>query len=103
MNFVSYSILIVCSALLGCQPIDRKRRFAGWATALLVLVGVLGISQGMILIAWDLDWISVGEEGGHRLWGWLSFMGGISLGMILALLLSREMFGHKKTIEPNLK
>ena len=89
-------IIIVGSAILGCHPLDRKRVFARWVKIVSGMIGVLGISIGVIQLADELRWLILTTDTSRILHDFLSFGRGLLLGCLITLAISGQWIGVKK-------
>lgn len=89
-------VLVVACALFACIPLDRKRTRACWANWVFVVVGTIGVAMSLLRISMDLQWIALGADAAYRVHGGLHFIRGLLLGLVVSLILSRELLGAKK-------
>ncbi len=91
-------IIIAGCAILGFVPFDRKRIRAGWAKIAFGILSVIGILHGVVRLAWDLGWFTLGGDAGRRLDEYLYMVSGVVLGFLFSLILSGQASGKKRDL-----
>jgi len=91
-------VFIVGCAILAFAPFDKKRIRAGWAKLAFGIIAVIGIARGVVGLAWDLGWFTLGGEAGRRLDGGVYMVEGVILGFLLSLFLSGQVSGTKRDL-----
>ena len=69
-------------AIIIFAPFSKRRVRARWANVLFILGSVIGIVGGLISLAWDLGWFSVGGKGGQILEAYLWMVAGLLQGFL---------------------
>ncbi len=91
-------IIIAGCAILGFAPFDKKRIRARWAKLAFGIIAVIGIAKGVVMLARDLSWFTLGSEAGRLLDATLYEVGGVILGFLFSLILSGELTGTKRDL-----
>jgi hypothetical protein len=91
-------IIIAGCASLGFMPFDKKRIRVGWAKLAFGIIAVIGIVRGVIELAWDLGWFTLGGDAGRRLDDYLYMVSGVILGFLFSLILSGQLTGKKRDL-----
>ena len=73
-------------------------RQVGWAKSAFGIIAVIGIAVGVVRLAWDLGWFTVGSEAGRRLDDYLYMVSGVILGFLFSLILSGQLSGTKRDL-----
>jgi hypothetical protein len=101
---MNMSIVIDCIIIAGCAylafiPFDKKRIRARWAKLAFAICAVSGIARGVIGLAWDSNWIRLGNDAGRLFDDYLYMGSGVILGFIFSLILSGQLRGSKRDME----
>ena len=91
-------IIIAGCAFFGFVPFDKKRIRTGWAKKVFGIIAIIGIARGIVELAWDLGWFTLGSEVGHRLDDYLYMVSGVILGLLFSLILSGQLSGTKRDL-----
>ena len=91
-------IIIAGCAILGFVPFDKKRIRAGWAKLAFGIISVIGIAHGVVRLAWDLGWFTLGSTASHRLDATQYQVGGVILGFLFSSILSGQLTGKKRDL-----
>jgi hypothetical protein len=94
---VGYLVIVVGSILLGLQSFSRSRTYAVWAKRALRAVALIGIANPLCAMVVDFGWIALSDEQRALIARLCTFSAGVACGLIVALLLSLEIFGRKVT------
>jgi hypothetical protein len=94
-GIINDCIIIAGCAILGFVPFDKKRTRANWAKLAFGTIAAIGIAHGIVRLAWDLNWFTVGAEAGRKLDDYLYMSSGVILGFLFSLILSGELTGKK--------
>jgi hypothetical protein len=97
-NIIPTVVIMTGSTLIGYHSFDKKRIFAEWSKACMRILALIAIIMGVIEIAWNLSWFTLGDDAAHQLDGWRSFSRGLLLGLLVALSLSGQLIGMKKEV-----
>src|SRR5688500_8829185 len=93
LDWVAPGIALIAAVGFAILPLDRSRVRSGWANALFVITGVVGIfvsgSKLMLLLGWIVPFSGTIHQARVLLCGF-------ALGMICALILSRQLLGSKR-------
>jgi hypothetical protein len=91
-------IIIAGCAILGFVPFDKKRIRTGWAKMAFGIIAIIGIARGVVELAWDLGWFTLGSEASRRLDDYLYMVSGVILGFLFSLILSGQLSGTKRDL-----
>ena len=86
----------ISQTLLGT---DRTRNRAPWAKKVVAICAVVGITKGLVGLAWDLGWFTLGSEAARRLDSYVYLVGGLLLGFIFSLILSGQLLGSRRSLQ----
>lgn len=102
-GIINDCIIIAGCAILGFVPFDKKRVRAGWSRLAFGIIGVVGVSHGVVRLAWDLGWFALGTVASRRLEDYLCMVSGVILGLLFSLILSGQLTGKKQPPNTALK
>ena len=94
-------IFIAGFALYCLAPFEKKRIRARWAKLVFIVCSVLGIAKGVVGLAWDLNWFSLGSDASRLLDSSRSMVSGLLLGFIFSLIFSGQLLGKKRVSDSN--
>ena len=97
-GIINDCIIIAACAIIGFFPFDKKRIRSGWAKVAFGIISVIGISHGIVRLAWDLGWFTLSSEAGRRLDDYLYMVSGVILGFLFSLILSGQLTGTKRDL-----
>jgi len=89
-------VIIAGFAYLAFIPFDKKHIRARWAKSVFAICAVVGITKGVVDLAWHLKWFVFGSEGNRRLEDCLFGASGLLLGFLFSLILSGQLKGTKR-------
>jgi hypothetical protein len=89
-------IIVGCSALFGWHAFDKTRVFAQWAKTVFIIFAIIGVTTGLCGMARDIGWFALSEECNRVLGNSLALGRGSLLGLLVALILSRQLIGTKR-------
>ena len=89
-------LIIAGSIAFGLIPLDKKRIHAPWAKRVFIIAAIIGVIDGSVELAWDMDWFSLSSGGSRLLEAVLHMVGGLVLGFIFSLILSGQLLGTKQ-------
>ncbi len=89
-------LIIAGSIAFGLIPLDKKRIRAPWANRVFIITAIIGVAEGSVELAWDVDWFSLSSGGSRLLEAVLQTVGGLVLGFIFSLILSGQLCGTKQ-------
>lgn len=95
-NIIVDCVIIAGCAIWGFVPFDKKRIRVGWAKLAFGIIAITGIARGVVELAWDLGWFTLGSEAGRRLDDYLYMVSGVILGFLFSLILSGQLSGKKR-------
>ena len=96
-------IVVTCTAFVAALvfmllPLDRSRLRAAWAKAAFVIVGVVGVLLTGTKLLVALSWVVPSRESSETIHQARALLCGLALGLILALVLSRQLAGSKRSV-----
>jgi hypothetical protein len=92
-------VALIASIIFVLIPLRSPGSRAGWANALFVIVGIVGILVSGTKLLLILHWIAPASDTAARIYQVRVLMCGFALGLILALILSRQLTGRKQIHE----
>lgn len=100
INIFINSCIIVSGVLWGLSAFDQKRVRAGWAKWAIGITAIIWIIVGVIRLVEDLNYLQLAPEVFDRVNSYVCMAQGMVMGVLLALILSRQFFGTKQGAEP---
>ncbi len=93
-----YSIIVlVASPLFALIPLKQSRVRASWAKIIFVAVGVVGLVLSATKLVVMAHWVEPSAEATRSFHQLRVLLCGFALGLMAALILSRQILGEKRT------
>jgi hypothetical protein len=97
LGMVVQCVALVASIIFLLSPMNRSRSRAAWANALFVTVGLVGVLVSGTKLLLILHWIAPSTATAGTIHQARVLLCGFALGLILALILSRQLIGSKQS------
>jgi threonine dehydrogenase-like Zn-dependent dehydrogenase len=94
-EILKQSVALVAAVLFALIPLARSLRRARWANGLFVTVGIVGSAVIGTKLMVLLHWIGASRVVAQRIEAVNTFLCGFMGGMILALIVSSQLFGSE--------
>jgi hypothetical protein len=99
LELLPHCIAFVASFVFVLLPLDRSRVRASWAKAILVTVGMVGVLVTATNSLMVLQWFVPSPEAAKIIHQTKTLAEGFAVGLIFALVLSRQLVGSKQGIQ----
>ena len=97
IKIIAHCIALIASILFALIPLDQSRLRAGWAKTLFVLIGIAGVLVSVTNLLLIERWIVPAKETVRSIHEVNRVLDGYALGLIFALILSRQLRGSKRS------
>ncbi len=97
LDIVAQCVGLVVSNIFLLIPLDRTRSRATWANALFVTVGIVGVLVSGTKLLLIIHWIAPSSSMAGTIHQARVLLCGFALGLILALIVSRQLIGNKQS------
>ena len=94
-GIVAQCVGLAASVVFLLIPMGRSRSRAAWANALFVTVGIVGVLVSGTKLLLILDWIAPSTATAGTIQQARVLLCGFAVGLIVALILSRQLIGSR--------
>ena len=95
-KIIAECIALAASIIFALVPFFRSRLRAGWANAIFITVGIVGVLVAGTELVIALRWIVPARETIRTIHQTKGLLCGFALGLIVALILSQQLIGSKR-------
>jgi hypothetical protein len=96
LEILEQGVAFIASIIFALIPLHRSRVRTGWAVALFVIVGIVGVMVAGMKLLMLGGWIVPSSMTAGRIQQARVFLCGVAVGAIGALVLSSQLFGSTR-------
>ena len=96
-------VFVVGSIALMFVPFSKVRVRDSWAKAIFFAIGFIGAICYTVNLTLNMRWLVISSHNSYEWFRWLTFINGLLLGLLAALIFSGQVNGRKHPENEHLK